>query len=47
MTTLLECDAKSSIRLFNDATLSDVKIIQIHDGKTRESAAHKVALCLQ
>ncbi|KAH7380538.1 hypothetical protein DE146DRAFT_573392, partial [Phaeosphaeria sp. MPI-PUGE-AT-0046c] len=33
--------------LFNDVTLSDVKIIQIHDGKTREYPAHKVALCLQ
>jgi hypothetical protein len=33
--------------LFNDPLLSDVKIKQIHDGKTREYFAHKAILSAQ
>lgn len=34
-------------RLFNDPTLSDVKIKQTYRGKTREYFAHKATLCGQ
>jgi hypothetical protein len=34
-------------RLFNDPTLSDVKIKQISKGKTREYFGHKAILCAQ
>jgi len=34
-------------RLFNDPTLSDVKIKQICKGKTREYFGHKAILCTQ
>ncbi|KAB2110314.1 hypothetical protein AG0111_0g1018 [Alternaria gaisen] len=32
--------------MFNNPTLSDVKIKQVYEGKTREYHAHKVVLCL-
>jgi hypothetical protein len=43
MTLLL----RSYCSLFNDPLLSDVKIKQIHNGKTREYFAHKAILSAQ
>ncbi|KAF1849528.1 uncharacterized protein K460DRAFT_429052 [Cucurbitaria berberidis CBS 394.84] len=31
--------------LFNDATFSDIKILQIYNGRTKEYHAHKAVLC--
>ena len=33
--------------MFNNPTLSDVKIKQVYEGKMREYHAHKAVLCLE